>query len=77
MQCGLGGVEHVRHATYDETVLEWDMCLFMRTLPVRVSDGQQTITVKTTECDLLYRCVHQDAHPPQAMGPSALSVCAP
>ena len=27
-------VKHVRHATYAETVLEWEMCLFMRTLPV-------------------------------------------
>ena len=37
-------VEHVGHATYAETVLEWETCLFMRTLPVRLSNGMRIVT---------------------------------
>ena len=33
-------VEHVGHATYADTVLEWETCLFMRTLPVGLTSGQ-------------------------------------
>ena len=33
------GVEHVGHVIYAETVLEWETCLFIRTLPVRLSNG--------------------------------------
>ena len=37
-------VEHVGHATYAETVLEWETCSFMRTLPVRLSNGMRIVT---------------------------------
>ena len=40
----LHSVEHVGHATYAETVLEWETCLFMRTLPVRLSNGLRIVT---------------------------------